>query len=244
MIFTVDLHTHILPAVDDGAQGIDEAMLMLKTAYDNGTRHIVLTPHYLTGDSRSSGKSKAQLTETYERFCADASKVYPDLRLYLGAETFAVDNIDEVIDDGQLIAINNTKYILLEFGFVDDVLRVAAVTDKLIRRGYVPIIAHPERYKFIQNNPREIVPFLKKGALLQINSTSLAGKSGDLAQDVALSFLENEFVSVIASDAHSTSRRVPDLSDVYSFIFSEFSRDYAEYLFHNNPLAIINGHMI
>ncbi len=244
MIFTVDLHTHILPSVDDGADSIQEALEMLDMAYNNGTTHIVLTPHYLTGDSRSTGKSKSKLISSFEKFKDTAAEEYPKLNLYFGAELFSVNNIDEVISDDQVIPINGGKYVLLEFGFRDTLPRALSVAEKLLSAGYIPLIAHPERYSFIQNNPRDIIPFLEKGALLQVNVSSIAGMSGRLAQDVALSFLENGLATAVASDAHDVAHRAPDLSEAYSFVFSEFSRRYAEELFFENPLAIINGKII
>ena len=79
---------------------------------------------------------------------------------------------------------------------------------------------------------------------MQINTSSLAGQNGSLTQDVALSFIENDLAAIVASDAHSTYQRIPDLSEAYSFISSNFSQEYAEDLFYNNPLNIIKGKML
>lgn len=237
----VDLHTHILPGVDDGADNFNEAMEMLDIAASNGTSHIVLTPHYLTRYDNFARLKKNDILSRFETFKETAAAQYPGLKLYSGAELFAVSNIDDVIEDDQIIPINETKYVLTEFGFEDRLSRTTNVVSALISHGYVPILAHPERYRFIQRNPRDIVKFLEMGCLIQINTTSLSGYSGRLAQDVALSFLENNLVTAVASDSHSMYQRVPNLSEAYAFVSSNFSNAYAEDIFYNNPLAIING---
>jgi protein-tyrosine phosphatase len=244
VIFTVDLHTHILPGVDDGAENFKEAIEMLKIAHSNGTTGIVLTPHYLTRDMRSHRLKKQELIQRFEIFRDAVATEIPDIKLYMGAEMFGVSNIEDVIEYDMIIPINGTRYVLTEFGFSDYLQRALEVTNKLITAGYTPIIAHPERYSFIQRNPRDIVQFLEKGAVLQINSSSLAGHNGALTQDVALSFIENDLAAIVASDAHSTYQRVPDLSEVYSFISSNFSPAYAEDLMYNNPLNIVKGKML
>lgn len=241
MILTVDLHTHILPGVDDGAVNFAEGLEMLGIAVSNGTSHIVLTPHYLTRDMRSYGLKKEELFQRFERFCEAASVRYPDLKLYLGAEMFGANNIEDIIENDRIIPINGTKYVLTEFSFGDYLPRALDVTEVLIANGYVPIIAHPERYPFIQRNPRDIIRFLEKGAMLQINATSLDNRSGSLTRDVALLFLENRLAVAISSDCHSTYQRIPDLSEAYAFVSSNFSSVYAEDLFYNNPLAVVMG---
>lgn len=241
MSVTVDLHTHILPAVDDGAEDVAEAMQMLQIAAANGTTDIVLTPHYLAREMRSSKMNKADLELIFSMFKEIAAAQCPNLGIYMGAEVFGVSNIDEVIADGQLITLNNTEYCLVEFGFQDHIQRVLRVLDALTKHGYKPIVAHPERYQFIQDQPRDVLRMLDKGALLQVNHTSLEGLSGPQAQDMAMLMIENSLVMCISSDAHSTFQRTPDLSEAYEFISSTFSSEYAEDLFFNNPKAILTG---
>lgn len=241
MVTIVDIHTHILPSVDDGAETVFEAEEMLSIAVANGTTDIVVTPHYLTRDMRSLNFSRAELFEAFATFKAKAAERFPGLNLYFGAEVFAVSNIEEYIESKQIITINNTKYVLLEFDFGDSALRALEITKVLQEAGYKVIIAHPERYDFMKSNPRQIVPFLELGAILQVNSTSILGNSGLASQDVALSLLENGLAAIVASDAHSIYNRRPDLSEAYSFVSSNFSFEYADDLFNNNPLAIIKG---
>ena len=240
-IVIVDIHTHILPGVDDGADDYNEAYEMLRVAAHNGTTDIVLTPHFLADQMRCSGLGKAELQKRFSEFKSAAQTAMPEVNLYFGAELFGVSNIEDVIEADEIITIDNSNYLLTEFDFEDNPNRALEITEALKGAGYKVIIAHPERYNFIQQNPRLIVPFLENGASLQLNAQSVLGGNGYIAQDVALSFLENNFAAVIASDSHSSAYRTPDLSEIYSFISSNFSPQYAEVLLEINPRAIIRG---
>ena len=241
----VDLHTHILPDVDDGAENVVEAIEMLQAAANSGTKRVVFTPHYLVRDLRClRSYTKEELFERFNSIKALASERVPGIELYMGAEVAGISDIQEVIDADNLITINNTKYVLLEFGFHDFRDRAMNVAQTLLDNGYIPIIAHPERYDFVQRNPRNLVPFIESGMLLQVNTTSLEGMSGEAAQDVALSLIENRLAAVVSSDAHSMYRRIPDLSEAFAFISSNISKEYAEKLFYENPFAVLNGHRL
>ncbi len=240
----VDIHTHILPGVDDGAENFDEAIEMLRIAQSNGTTDIVLTPHYLARDMRGAKLRKKDMLSRFEIFKESAQSYCPKLNLYLGAETYAVNNLYEAIEDDQIITINNTKYVLLEFGFSDHIRRAYNATVSLMERGYIPIIAHPERYDFVKDDPMSIIEFIDIGALLQINCGSLAGEYGGASREVAMMYLDEGFAAAVASDGHSVFQRTPDLSEAYAFVSSVFSAAYADDLFYRNPLSIIKGRRI
>jgi len=241
VIDTVDIHAHIIPGVDDGAVDFDEAVEMLKIAVKNGTTDLVATPHYLADNLRCAGLSVSELRARFEELKAVAAKYVPEINLHFGAEMYGVGNIESIIKSGNIISLNDNGYVLTEFAFNDSPKRALEIVRVLQNAGYKVVIAHPERYVFVKDNPRLIVPFLETGALLQINPQSILGDCDPVEQDVALSFLENSLAAIVASDCHSTFHRSPDLSDAYSFVFLNFSPEYAERLFHNNPKAVIRG---
>lgn len=241
MITTVDIHAHILPLVDDGADDFGEALEMLEIAERNGTSHIVLTPHHLTDDGRSKGFSKSQLEEKFKEFKESAIDSGCEIALYFGAEIHASKDIESAIESREIITINNTKYVLLEFNFSEEPDRAFEVTEKIIAAGYTPIIAHPERYKFIKTDPSLIVPFVKRGAVLQINSSSILGENGPASEETAMALINSGLASIVASDSHSAFYRSPDLSEAYAFVSSIFSREVSELLFFENPRLVLEG---
>ena len=241
MIDTVDIHAHIIPGVDDGAVDFEESVDMLKMAVNNGTTDIVATPHYLADKLRCAGLGASELKAQFDELKEVAERRVPGINLHFGAEMYGVGTIESIIRSGDVVTLNNNGYVLTEFAFNDSPKRALEIVKVLQNAGYKVVIAHPERYVFVKENPRLIVPFLETGALLQLNPQSILGDCDPVEQDVALSFLENNLAAVVASDCHSAFRRSPDLSDAYSFVFLNFSPEYAERLFHNNPLAIIRG---
>ncbi len=212
---------------------------MISLAYANGTTDIVLTPHYLLRDRRLGFISKDEILFKFDAFKALVAERYPEVKLYCGAETFAVNNVEDVIADKQLITVNDSRYILVEFSFNDSSERAFQVISKLVSFGLVPIIAHPERYVFLKEKPNDAENFLQKGALFQINTTSLFGLSGEDAQKTAMQFLERKWVSFASSDAHNPYHRTPDLSEGYSFVVTNFGEKVANDIFCNNSLAVI-----
>ena len=240
----IDIHTHILHGVDDGAETFDDALEMLGVAFSNGSTDVVLTPHYLNNDMRGFGFSKSELLRRFEDIRQAAEEKYKGLKLYMGAETFAAANIMEYAEQGELIPLNNSRYILLEFGFDDTVSRALTIMNELHRMGHTAVIAHPERYQFFLDDPKIVLKFLDEGALLQINAESILGRNGRASRNMALSLIENGLAAVVASDAHSVDFRSPDLSDAYSYISSAYELDFAEALLERNPRTILQDKII
>ncbi len=237
----IDLHAHVLPGVDDGAETIEDALEMLRIAATNGTSELTLTPHYLTCDLRSAGIPKNQLLETFDSFKKIAAERFPNLTLHFGAEVFAANNIFDYIENNEIITLNSSRYILTEFAFDDSVHRALEITRKLQELGYTVIIAHPERYEFLLSDPRKVLSFLDAGALLQLNASSLLGASGDASREMSLALIDSGLAAMIASDTHSVFYRSPDLSEAYSFVSSTFSPEFAEALFTTNPKTVLNN---
>lgn len=236
-----DIHTHILPGVDDGASSGEEALGMLKIAKVNGTGSIALTPHFhpCKPDSVSNAK---KLAESFKMFLPEAGRKFPGLKIVTGAENHVgAGCFDECKADSALIPIGRTDYVLIEFDFDGSESDARKAADAVCAAGYRPIIAHPERYAFIKEDPARIEYFIASGALLQLNTGSIMGSLGEKTRRCALSFLSNEEASFVASDCHSDTYRTPDMSDCYSFVAAEYSVWYADVLFEKNPEAVING---
>lgn len=236
-----DIHTHILPGVDDGASSTEEALSMLKIAKANGTGGIALTPHFHPCRPESMSNAK-KLAESFKMFLPRAGREFPGLKIVTGAENHVgAGYFDECSADGALIPIGKTDYALIEFDFEGSESDARRSFDAVCAAGYRPIIAHPERYAFIKEDPTRIEYFIASGALLQLNIGSIMGSLGEKTRRCAFFFLSNEEASFVASDCHSDTYRTPDLSDCYSFVAAEYSVWYADVLFEKNPDAVING---
>lgn len=240
----IDIHSHIIPGVDDGAASETEAAVMLRLAVETGTKAIVATPHYYNRWQCTVSSSKRLMDERFERFRAFIDNADIDMRVYQGAELFGVNNITELVRHGEIITLNGSRYVLVEFDFEDDFARVRYCTSQLVSSGYVPVIAHPERYGFLQKEPSNVYWFLEHGCLLQINKGSPLGRYGSGAMKYSRWLLENRFVHAVASDCHSPFRRTSDMSRTHEWISLNFGQSYANTIFEENPMMILMDEQI
>ncbi|MGL4739218.1 MAG: tyrosine-protein phosphatase [Sarcina sp.] len=203
----IDLHTHIIPEIDDGSKTEEMTLEMLKIAEKSGTKKIVLTPHYF------KGKYMVPLNEVKQKliYLKDLSKDNGiNIELFCGQEVYFTPSILEDFKNGVIGTINNSKYMLIEFNlssFDYELNEILDILYELKIRGVVPIIAHPERYKDFQKNPEKINDFIEIGCLFQMNAGSITGSLGSDSKKLAKILLKNRIYSFIGSDAHNTGRR-------------------------------------
>lgn len=233
----VDIHSHLLPHFDDGASTLFESLELLRLAAKKGTKKMVLTPHMF--NPRIGYVDKAKVLTAFEQYKQQASEI--GVELLLGSEVFCSGLFLKSLPDNDFFTINNTAYLLVEFDFFDDIDRVLFALETVTRAGYRPIVAHPERYHFLKANPSAIKQMISKGALLQINNTSLSRKNRDESYDFAMWLLRDEYASFVASDAHDMEHRTTDMQPSFMTVYSEVSKKYAENIFFNNPEAVISG---
>lgn len=233
----VDIHTHLLPGVDDGAENLEEACLMAQSAWNAGTRAVVLTPHTNVPDSFQNFWDEGML----RRFTALREalvKLKNPITILMGEEVFGTDDVADKLASGQVLTLNNSRYVLMEFWTNDQPARVRRVLDSVRSRGYVPVIAHPERYRFVQENPAIAEEWAGMGDKFQLNKGSVMGSFGQRVAGTAHRLLSERLAHVIASDGHSPYQRTLALDGVYEYVSERYSRNYADALLINNPTAI------
>lgn len=236
----VDIHSHILPKTDDGAATMLEALDMLRAARRNGTKKIVCTPHFY--NPRIGYVDKVRTKRIFDDLKEQAKEL--DIEILLGSEVFCSDLFIEEIGKKEFFTLNGTDRLLIEFDFFDNFDRVLFAIDAVKKAGYVPVVAHPERYAFLMNDEYFVQKLLSEEAILQINTTSLSGKHGEQVADFACLLLEKQYTCAVASDAHDLGFRPTDMKSAFIWVYSHFPKDYAEELFFDNPQAIISGEKI
>lgn len=195
----VDIHTHIIPHVDDGAIDINESIEILKQAKQAGYDDIVATSHYIEG---SYDANIDRRNELLLRIKNELKKQNIDIRLYLGNEIFITENIFKLINENKISTMNNTKYLLIELPRNSNVTNLQSYIFDLFNNGFVPIIAHPERYNFVKQNPNSLIQYIDQGALFQSNTRSLTGFYGKEAQKTVEILLECNMIDFLATDSH------------------------------------------
>lgn len=227
---------HLLYGVDDGAETEEQMQKILDAAYADGTRVICATPHFHPG---YFGDNTEAVKEAYEKLKAYAVK-YPDLTLCLGSELRYGRGVDEWIKSGACRTINGTQYVLLDFLEYDDADFIVGATLKVFNAGYTPILAHAERYDSFHRDMREIEYLRSCGVLIQVDSTSPFGGWGAGSKRRSRRIIEARLADVVASDAHNTSSRPPEMSECYNYISEKCGSEYAGRLCLSNPMEILS----
>ena len=207
----IDIHSHILPAVDDGAQTLEEALQMLRIAVDNGVRTQVLTPHYQPGRYNNA---KEALTARFAVFKRQVQDAGIDIRLHLAGEVRIGPEVMGLVAKNALpvlVEVKGKKAFLLEFPRQDIPFGSENLVRWVIDRGYLPIIAHPERNRTLMSHPERLSQLCELGCLLQVTASSLTGKFGREVQYFAQQLVDEQRVFAVASDCHNLTSRPPDL---------------------------------
>lgn len=233
-----DIHCHIISSVDDGSGNLNDSIEMAQIAAQAGTRGIIATPHcnipgmYENYWNVDFDKKITQLNDTLMKHNISVT-VYP------GQEIFIYEDVLTRLKNGELITLNNSRYVLIEFDFGTLESDIYITIQKLIAEGYVPIVAHPERYAFTYENPESISKLHSMGSLIQLNSGSLKGSFGLYPMRVSKYILENYLADFVASDGHSQYTRTPNLLEAHEIVCGNFSYEYADLLFNKNPFNVI-----
>ena len=231
----VDIHSHILWGVDDGADDLAQSLAMMKLAAETGTTDIVATPH-----SDSQFRHDPSLAETRIAELAEASQGRP--RIHKGCEVYlSIENIEHCLDEPSRFTIGGLQYLLVEFhnafvpAAIDEVLR------QFLRRGLIPVVAHPERNPQLRDDGERLRRWIEMGCLLQVTAQSLTDRFGKSAQRSAWNLLRRGMVHTIASDGHDTEQRPPRLDAARDILTERMGADVAAILLVENPSAIVAG---
>ena len=230
----IDLHSHILPELDDGAQNLAESLSMARMAVDSGITVMVATPHCVHGRTQ-------EVLDSWQLLCQALRENEIPLRLLPGMEIFGTADTVRMLKEKQLLTLNGSKYPLVEFGFQSTGDEETMILRSLCKAGYRPVVAHPERYSYVQRNPRMINQWFRMGCLLQVNRGSLLGRFGRQAQAMAVELVERGFATVVATDAHSARVRTPWMRDIREVLAKEVSPQCAKMLLLENPKRILKN---
>lgn len=235
----IDLHCHILPHVDDGADSYIEAIELIRQAVNSGTTILAATPHVNNRHQTKMHLKKADIIEKFKELKEVISENGIQVSLFLGSELLADSMISELHKDNELITINGSRYILTEFSFDERFDNVMTYCRELKLFGYIPLIAHPERYLFFSGSYERIYDLLNIGCKFQINKGSPLGKYGENARKISEKMLNDDMVHIISSDCHSPSIRNSDMTEIYEWLITRFSMKKISEWTHDNAKRIL-----
>lgn len=230
----IDIHNHSLCCVDDGAGNLQESVQMLREAAGQGIEAVILTPHYRHG---MFAYPMEEIEKQYHLLAEAAREI--EVELYLGCEYHVNSQVVETFQTGRCHALAGSDYVLTEYSYKTEYAYMVQYTHQLLSCGYIPVIAHVERYECIQKKPERCEELEDMGAWIQINADSVLGLEGWTLKHVCKKLLKMERVDVIASDAHGIRHRPNNLGQCYEYVTKKYGEKYADRMFYRNPGKVI-----
>ena len=232
----IDIHSHILYGLDDGAKTLEDSVAMLRVAAESGTTDLVATPHANLAYRYDPALIRDRLAEL-----TGASTV----RLYSGCDFhLSYDNIQDAIDHPRKYTINQQSYLLVEFSDLLIFRNTAEILGRLQDAGMVPVITHPERNGLLRQRIENIAAWIEAGARIQLTAQSLTGRFGSRAREFSETLLDRGLVHFVASDAHDREHRPPKLNGAHEWLTRHYGESAANLLCIENPKAALQGEPI
>ena len=195
-----DIHSHLLYGIDDGSKSIEESILLLKEMKKHGVDELILTPHYVEESNYNcNNKSKEKIFEELKNKVEEENI---DIKLYLGNEVFITTKFIELLKNNEIATLNNSKYLLFEFPLRHVYKNTSEIISDIVSNGYIPVLAHPERYEIFRHHPNKVEEYLRKGVLMQGNLTSLFNVYGRESRKTLEYFLKRKWITFLGSDTH------------------------------------------
>ena len=228
----IDIHTHILPLLDDGSSSVEHSLDMINECVRQGVTDVILTPHH----RRPYIHNTTSVKDCFEDFKNIIKEQNIPINVYLGQEIYVGDDIKGKVCNQKVLTINDTKYLLLEFDYNDE-QEISEVVYELSRSGYKPIVAHVERYTYVDE--QDVYEIRESGGLIQVNAQSLVGDTDRRKRKIARKLLKEGLIDFVASDMHH--QRTNYMQKAYNFVKKKYGFDTAERLCNLNAKEIIKG---
>ncbi len=229
-----DIHCHLIPYVDDGARNMNEAVRMLEMEYSQGVRYIIVTPHY----RKEMFETPMEKILTHFLELRNVGRKM-GIQLFLGCEYHVEPEIIRNLKEKERPCMASSRYVLTEFRYGTDKDQVNKYLDILLMNGYLPIVAHVERYPQVCQNWDFLEEIVQKGAFLQVNAGSILGDNGSKIKRFCRKLMKRDLLHYVGSDAHRTDVRRPILGPCADYVVRKMGKDYAEKIFIENPKQIV-----
>ena len=234
----VDIHSHIVYGVDDGAKTLENSVAMLEMAAQCGTTDIVATPH-------SDNKYQYDAELITARIAEMQAAMGDRIRIHKGCDFHLhFDNIRRCEEDRSRFTINGKRYLMVEFADAHIPKNIDYVFQDMLRRDITPVITHPERNNLLMGRVNEMIEWVRFGCLVQVTAQSFTGRFGKKAEEGARRLMRQNMVHFVASDAHDTEWRPPDLREARLLVSTEYGESTAVRLFETHPRMTLTGEYI
>lgn len=232
----VDIHCHVLPALDDGSRNMRETIQMLRIAADAGITDIIATPHFKEGRRSASPDTIRKCLQEVQGM---ARQCGIDITLYPGNEIYYFSDLEEAIEEKRICTLNHSRYVLIEFSPAESFRTIRNALEYVMSTGYFPIIAHVERYECMLEDWKNVEYIRSMGVEIQINASSVTGKAGHKVKKFVHTILDNKLVDYIGTDAHGSKSRTPDIQNCYRLLCKKYDLSYVDKIFRENAVKLL-----
>lgn len=237
----IDIHSHILPGVDDGSSSMEESMEMLRIARNEGITTVVATPHYAAG---SKNIAIDQLISIKNQVQKTARELGLFIDILLGNEIYYSESVLEDVTSGMVMTLADSRYVLIEFGIREHFQTIYHGLNEFVLAGYAPILAHVERYSCFKKREDLLEELIKLGSYLQMNSNSLTGGFWNIEAAYNRRLVNKGLVHFIGTDCHDAKQRPPCMENAYKAVSKHMSDIHIQQIFKDNPRKIIENKYI
>lgn len=236
----MDIHTHILPGVDDGSESLEESLKMVELAYQEGIRILIATPHY---GKWNPGYRKEDALKKYKQLRQQIELRHKDMKIFMGNEIYYAPGVIEDLREGRASTLGGTDYVLVEFSTQEDSQEIENGLRSLVTAGYRPVLAHVERYESLRDL-RKIEELEENGVYVQVNARSFLGGRFDKRAAWVIKLFQSDFIHFIASDCHNCDFRGPIMEKAVEKLLSLGEASAVERIVKTNVVKLAQNKYI
>lgn len=232
----IDMHSHILPGLDDGSRSMEQSLAMLRIAYEEGITTMIATPHNMPGKGRPS---KETIREKIHLLQIKADEENISIKILMGTEYYYREEVLNQFEEENAITMGASDHVLVEFNPMEEKSYIRNAINDINSTGYTPIIAHIERYVQLMKDFDTVEDLSKMGALIQVNAASITGDNGRQAKSDTKKLLKRDLVDFVSTDAHSHGHRAPYIRKCATILSKRYGADYADKLLYRNAQVLL-----
>lgn len=237
----IDLHSHIIPKIDDGSGSIEETFNILKEAVSNGFTDIISTSHYIENYYEADIEERKAWINALQM---NLNEKNIPINLYIGTEAYASLNLNKLIKNKKVATLNNSKYVLFELPMNSQPKYLEEIIYNILDLKLIPIIAHPERYIYVQQDPNMLIELINKGVLFQSNFGSIVGVYGKSAKNTVRKLLKSNMIHFLGTDTHKQNTIYPIMNEILNKLEKTIGKDKIKELTEKNPRLVLEDKRI
>ena len=237
----LDIHSHIVPGVDDGSEDFEMSKKLIDGAYNEGVRYMVATPHHYVGYKNASPE---HIKREFDRLVEWTKDAHPDMQLMLGNEIYYKDGAVSLVKDKAIFTMNDSRYILTEFNTGKPFEFLHGAISAYTTAGYYPIIAHVERYSCLHKKAHLVRELVNMGAYIQVNADTFTAGIFDQYRKYSLELFNEGLVHFLGSDCHDLDRRKPCMEQAIRVLRKKGSSETLNRILNENAEKFLNKEFI